>query len=230
MSLQTEFVIGASVTCSDRECGTLRRVVIDPIARALTHLVVERDNTGTSGRLVPIDLVDSSTQQLVTLHCTWKEFDELGPAEETDFLPGAQGTWGYGQEQMLSFPYIGHGFGTMGLGGLGSGMLSMGIDQPGMTTEPQSIVRDRVPLGEVEVRRNDEVNAKDGPIGRVHGLIVDPADRHVTHVLLQEGHLWGKKDVAIPVSSIERKDGTINVDLTKDQIRDLPGIELVQHD
>ena len=35
-----EYIIGAEVTCSDGVCGELRRVVIDPVARVLPHLVV----------------------------------------------------------------------------------------------------------------------------------------------------------------------------------------------
>jgi sporulation protein YlmC with PRC-barrel domain len=230
MTGPTNFVIGAEVLCSDGGCGTLRQVVIDPVARALTHLVVEPDNTGTNGRLVPVSLVESSTAKSVVLNCTAKEFDALEQAEETDFVPGAQGKWGYGQEQMLSFPYFGHGLGTMSLGELGAGMLSMGINSPGMTTEPQSITRDRVPVGEVAIRRGEHIHAKDGSIGRVRGLVVDATDRHVTHVLLDEGHLWGKKDVAVPIGAIERVGAEIQVNLTKDQIKDLPPVELDQSD
>jgi hypothetical protein len=49
------------------------------------------------------------------------------------------------------------------------------------------------PLNEVEVRRGEHVHATDGDIGRVQGLVIDPSDHHVTHVLLQEGHLWGRR-------------------------------------
>ena len=41
--------------------------------------------------------------------------------------------------------------------------------------------------------RGDPVHALDGEIGRVQGLLVDPDDHRVTHVLLEEGHLWGRK-------------------------------------
>lgn len=51
MSEATEFTIGSKVSCSDGDCGELRRVVVDPLARALTHLVVEaqhRQGIGTN--------------------------------------------------------------------------------------------------------------------------------------------------------------------------------------
>ena len=215
MSETTEFTIGSEVACSDGVCGELSRVVVDPVARALTHLVVEPRNRPGAGRLVPIELVDSTAEE-IQLRCAMSEFEALEDAEETRFLPGASGAWGYGQGQMLSLPYYGLGMGGMGMGGVG-----MGID-----AGPQSVTYDRVPAGEVEVRRGEHVHAADGPIGQVQGLVIDPADHHVTHVLLDEGHLWGKKRVAIPISAVtDVKDG-VRLNLTKDQVRDLPPVEL----
>ena len=39
MAETTRFVIGAEVSCSDGACGRVRRVVVDPVAEAVTHLV-----------------------------------------------------------------------------------------------------------------------------------------------------------------------------------------------
>ena len=64
---------------------------------------------------------------------------------------------------------------------------------------------DTVPLGEVAVRRGEQVHATDGPIGHVQGLVIDAGTHHVTHVLLQEGHLWGRKEVAIPISAVSSR-------------------------
>jgi hypothetical protein len=79
-----------------------------------------------------------------------------------------------------------------------------GLGRPLMGAGPSAITYDRVPVGEVEVRRGDHVDATDGAIGRVQGLVIDPSDHHVTHVLLDEGHLWGEKRVAIPISAVTR--------------------------
>jgi len=63
----------------------------------------------------------------------------------------------------------------------------------------------------------------------VEGLVIDPSSGHVTHVLLQEGHLWGRKQVAIPAGAIERIDEEIHVHLTKHEIEALPPIEVTEH-
>ena len=120
---------------------------------------------------------------------------------------------------MLSLPYFGLGAGLAAWGRVSRGM--------GMATGPQAVTYDKVPAGEVEVRRGQHVQAADGRIGRVQGLVVDPSDHHVTHVLLAEGHLWGEKEVAIPISAVTgvHEDG-VHLSLTKDEVRDLHPVDI----
>ena len=86
------------------------------------------------------------------------------------------------------------------------------------------ILQDVVPLGEAGVNRGEPVHALDGEIGRVHGCQVDPDDHRVTHVLLAEGHLWGRKEVAIPASAVTKVENGIWLNLTKKQVEDLPPV------
>jgi sporulation protein YlmC with PRC-barrel domain len=78
----------------------------------------------------------------------------------------------------------------------------------------------------VAVSRGEQVHATDGDIGRVQGLVIDPASHHVTHVLLQEGHLWGRKEVAIPVSAVTGADDGIQLKISKQEVQDLPGVDI----
>jgi len=213
-----QYTIGAEVTCSDGVCGELSRVVIDPVARVLTHLVVEPKHRRGQGRLVPIDLVDATAEQ-ICLRCGKAELDTLEEAEETHFLSEEAGErMGYGAGQTLAWPYY----------GLGGGMGGMGMG--GMTNTPMIIIEDRVPAGEVEVRRGEHVHATDGDIGHVQGLVIDPEDHHVTHVLLRKGHLWGEREIAIPIGAVKdvAADG-VRLNLTKDEVRGLPPVDLAHH-
>ncbi len=56
----------------------------------------------------------------------------------------------------------------------------------------------------------------------MEGFLVDPVDHRVTHVLLQEGHLWGRKEVAIPMSAVTGVVNGIWLSMTKKQVEDLP--------
>jgi sporulation protein YlmC with PRC-barrel domain len=226
MTQTTPFTIGTEVSCTDGICGELRRVVVDPVARAVTHLVVEPKHRRALGRLVPLDLADATPQE-IRLRCTLAEFGQLEAAEETQFLPGSSGYGPYGTEQALSWPYYGLGFGgNMGIGmGGGRGMEGMGLGNVA-----QAVTYDNVPLDEVEVRRGEHVHAADGNIGRVQGLVIDPRDHHVTHVLLQEGHLWGRREVAIPISAVTAVDDGIRLSITKQQVQDLPPVDVKHPD
>jgi hypothetical protein len=112
----------------------------------------------------------------------------------------------------------------MGMGGMGMGMGGMGMR--GMAMGPQMTTEDRVPDGEVEVRRGEHVHATDGSIGQIHGFVIDPTDHRVTHVLLDEGHMWGKKRVAIPISAEKYVTNGVQLTLTKSEVGDLPPVEL----
>jgi sporulation protein YlmC with PRC-barrel domain len=217
MSDTTEYTIGAEVTCSDGVCGHLSRVVVDPVARALTHLVVEPKNRRGLDRLVPIDLVDATAGE-IRLQCSAADFNALEDAEEARFLADAGEQLGYGAGEAYSWPYYGLGTGMGGMGAMG------------LAYTPQ-LIYDRVPVGEVEVCRGEHVHATDGDIGRIQGLVIDPKDHHVTHVLLQEGHLWGKKEIAIPIGAVTdvTADG-VRLNLTKDEVRDLPPVDLAHRD
>ncbi len=214
-----QFRIGAEVLASDGKCGELTRVIIDPVAQALAHLVVAPKHHQALGRLVPVALAEADGEQ-IRLRCTTAEFDELDEAEEIHILPAGTNTWGYGSGQAFSWPYYGLGLGGgLGVGGMGGGVI-------GLHDAPAPIVTDQVPLGEVQVRRGDKVHASDGWIGSVQGLVINPETNHVTHVLLQEGHVWGRKQVAVPIGTVSHEEAAIQVGLTKQQVQELPAITL----
>ncbi|HEY5271896.1 MAG TPA: PRC-barrel domain-containing protein [Acidimicrobiales bacterium] len=221
MSESSVFAIGAEVSCEDGLCGNLSRVVVDPVRQVLTYLVVETSHRPRIGRLVPTDLVEPSSDA-IRLHCTLAHFDTLEDAEETQLLTNVNGQWGYGEGQVLALPYFG-----LGMGGIGLGMGSTGMGLAGMPSAPEAVTYDKVPLGDVEVRRGQHVLTTDGPVGRVRGLVIDKSDYHVTHVLLDEGHLWGEKQVAIPISAVTHidEDGA-HLNLSKGDVRDLPPVDI----
>jgi hypothetical protein len=223
MAGKFEFTIGTAVQCEDEGCGVLRRIVVNPVSRTLTHLVVEPPRAPGSRRLVPVGLVESAGTKAnanadIRLRCGIADFEALEYAEETQFLEGARGDWPYEQASILSWPYFGLPTGNT------SGVAV--AFPPDSAAVPETVTTERVPPGKVTVRRGEPVHATDGAIGRVQGLIVDPADQHVTHVLLDEGHLWGKKRIAIPIGAVTDASTGVHLSLTKDEVRDLPAVDL----
>jgi len=214
--------LGARVSCSDGACGHLSRIIVNPVTREVTHLVVGQKHRNGPGRLVPLDLMDATTGQ-IQLRCTRAEFQALRPAQETEVVPdldpaGPHNTRSYPRASFL--PVIGAAFGMPGAAE------SRGDLAPGQPEAPEEVTVDVVPSGEVEIRSETTVGATDGEIGQVQGLLVEPGGRFVTHVLLQRGHALGRKEVAVPIGSVI-KLGTllVRLSLTKRQAKDLPSVD-----
>jgi sporulation protein YlmC with PRC-barrel domain len=193
MAEAAQFTIGARANCSDGFCGEVSRLIIDPATRTVTHLVIEPKHRHEPGRLVPAGLADATAGE-IRLRCTIAEFGKLEAAEDTEQVQGA-------------------GAGIP----LDAGRTPMGVPHPS-----RIVTQDVIPMGEAEVGRGEPVHALDGEIGRVEGFVVDPADHRVTHVLLQEGHFWGRKEIAIPIGAVTRVDDGIRLSITKQQVEDLP--------
>jgi sporulation protein YlmC with PRC-barrel domain len=195
MAEATEFTIGAKASCSDGPCGEVSRLIIDPAAGSVTHLVITPRHEREAGRLVPVELVDTVASG-ISVRCTLAEFDRLEHAAERELVTGMEGVGG---------GLVGMEYGT----------------QPG---RPKLHIEDVVPVGETDVGPGEPVHAVDGEIGRVQGFLLDPDDHRVTHVLLQEGHFWGRKEVAIPMSAVTGFDGGIRLNITKKQVEELPPV------
>jgi sporulation protein YlmC with PRC-barrel domain len=205
MARKMPFRIGADASCSDGACGHVSRIIVNPVAREVTHLVVDQKHRNGPRRLVPVDLVDATTGR-IRLRCTLAEFQALRPAQETEVVPDLDPTGHHYPPDLQRLLYARRGL------------------EP---EAPREVTVDSVPSGEVDIRRGLTVCATDGEIGQVQGLVVEPGGHHVTHVLLQEGHTWGHKEVAVPIGAVT-KIGTllIHLSLTKHQVKHLPSVDI----
>jgi sporulation protein YlmC with PRC-barrel domain len=201
------FRIGADASCTDGACGQVSRIIVNPVAREVTHLAVDPKHRQGPGGLVPVDLVDATTGQ-VRLRYTLAEFRTLRPAQETESVPDLDPT-GHQHSPSNQVRWV--------LSAIGPWPTRR---DPGGPEAPQQATVDSVPSGMVDIHRELTVCATDGEIGQVQGLVVEPGGHQVTHVLLQKGHLRGHKEVAIPISAVT-KIGTllIHLSLTKHQVK-----------
>jgi sporulation protein YlmC with PRC-barrel domain len=202
---ETTFVIGDDANCSDGYRGELKAVVIDAATRAVSYLAVEPKGRVGLARLVPLDLVDTAAG-VVRLRCTQAEFMKLEPAEEilAEFVPG--------------FPTPVQ---LLPAGWLAAGGPVLDGDLPGPLRTPTKDTVDLAPPGTADEHRGDHVHATDGTIGRVHAVRIDPGSRELTHVIVEVGHLWGQREVAIPAGDVAGFDDGIQLNITKQQVKDL---------
>lgn len=196
----TNIPIKTHVECSDGFCGQSTQVVVNPINKKVTHLVVEsRHFTGSHTRLVPVGKVAKITQEKITLNCTKADMENMPPFVVANFIQESASGRAYESQDVYSYQYV---------------INDTGYDE---------IDEENIPDGELALYRGMQVQATDAKVGKLDELVLDSDSGNITHILMREGHLWGKKDVAIPVSAVDICDAdTIFLNIDKDAVSALP--------
>jgi uncharacterized protein YrrD len=205
--------------------GDLDDIVVDPRDWRITHLVVQPHHHHERSRLVPIEAVTSCDDRVV-LSWAPSQIEAAPPVETTDFVTVEHPTgndWHFDSGTSRSwpyFPYAGSTFGFVGAYDIRSGL--------GDTSDTPSFVAttfDHVPDGLVEIRRTSEVvSSDDHVVGTVDGFLFEP-DGGVTHLVLERGHLWGHRDVMIPLEHVVAADREqVTLDLPRHAVGELPSV------
>jgi hypothetical protein len=201
--------IDATVQCTDGPGGQVACIVLNPITQHVTDVVVHEPGFLGGDVLVPIALVEQSTPDTLLLRLSRNELARMQSflalhyrEPSDDFLE---------TEPWKVYPR----------GGIyWAPDLQTVAEQPTLTYET-------IPPDELAMRRGDHVDATDGRLGRIEGFVVDPPSEGITHVLLREGHLWGAKDVTIPISGIKDiQHGVVHLKLSKQEVAALPTVRV----
>lgn len=194
---------------------TLVDVVIDPLTRTVSHLVVQPEHRSGLARLIPIADLEADEKK-GCLRCS-AELDTYPLVEDRQFVRmstpiAVEDDWAVGIEHVSALPYYSADFGEF------ESLTNYGDEE-----DPEvGITFHRIPKGEVELRRSSEVvSADEKALGRLDGFVV--ADDHITHVVLERGHLWGRHEVAIPVSAVQSfSNDEVLLSLSKAEVETLP--------
>jgi hypothetical protein len=206
-----EIPLNAQVECTDGVFGRSEYVLINPVIDKMTHLVVKKDVSPNSEYIVPIDLVAKTIDRTLHLNCTKAELERMTPFIQAAFI----------KEKVPEMNY-----------GMAGGMRGMGayLYLP-FVTYPRTVQVDKehhqIPTGELAMHRGSRVEATDGYVGKVDEFVIDPESTHITHLVMREGHPWGRRDVIIPVSAMgDMHEDTVFLKLNLQQIEALPAFPL----
>ncbi|MAT40908.1 MAG: hypothetical protein CL609_01105 [Anaerolineaceae bacterium] len=195
--------MNVDVMCVTEVCGRSTYLVVNPVNDEVTHIVIKEKEFPYIEHLVPIDEIVESSPSLIRLRCKPSELVQMDTFMETDFLTGD------GVDLSLPYddPYLLWPY-------------SM-YDQAHIPLEYEHI-----PEGEVLIHRGTKVKATDGIVGKVDEFLINPANGQISHLIMREGHLWGSKDITIPVSEISKiNDEYVEIKLDKKAINELPTIK-----
>jgi sporulation protein YlmC with PRC-barrel domain len=194
--------INATVSCNEGPCGESTIVILDPTTEKITHVVVKEKRFPNVERLVPLDIIKETTPNSIQLNCSKNELAKMDEFIEHRYIYPDKLFNRYEANQYVMWPYV-------------RPLESHYID----------IHTERVPFGELAIHRGTKVQALDGQVGKVDEFLIDPNNRHVTHLILRKGHLWGQKEVTIPVDQVDQiADDTVYLKLDKSSIEALPTI------
>lgn len=200
----TDIPLKANVQCSDGACGKTTNVVLNPVTHQVTHIVLEdKSLPGYSTRIVSVDNVASLTQQQITLSCSKDDVAKMRVFVTTNYIQESPSGKAYTTGDAYTYPYV--------------------IND----TAYAPVEEEHVPLGELEVHAGMEVEASDGKVGKLDELVLDEDSGDITHIQMREGHLWGAKDVAIPVSAVDFTDEkTVYLNIDKKAVGALPAVKV----
>jgi sporulation protein YlmC with PRC-barrel domain len=191
--------INAKVSCLDGPCGQSILVIMKPTTQEITHVVISNESMPLTEYLVTIDHIAESTPGNIRLNCSLEELTKMPVFARSQFIPSD--LIGFAGSSYMMWPYY--------------------FPITAYITPEQ----EHIPVGELAIRRGAGVEATDGHVGHVDEFLINPENDHISHLVLREGHLWGRKDVTIPMSQIERfADNTVYLKLSKQEIETLPSI------
>ena len=194
--------IKAQVECTDGPCGKCTNVIVNPVNRKVTHIVIEDKSLPKNPtRLVAAENVAGTTPQQIKLNCAKADVAKMPPFIVSDFIQESASGKAFASGEAYTSQYV--------------------IDD----TAYDDIQERNIPQGELALHSGMHLEASDGKLGNLDALVLDPQSGEVTNLLMREGHLWGKKDVAIPVSAVDFIDGaTVYLKLDKAAVKALPAV------
>lgn len=205
MNRCTYVPLGKGVYCTDGLAGRSSHLILNPLNRQATYVVVRKRHLPHIDHVVPIDLVSETNRHLILLNCSTQEFRLLDPFTKTRMVEVDPHEVDYPFERLLVWPYA-------------------ALEEK----EFLPIDEERVPPGELALSEGTRVQASGGEyVGSVGAFVLNTADERITHLAVREGHPWNRKELRIPVSQVARmSEVTVYLKLDLRQIAVLPAIPI----
>jgi uncharacterized protein YrrD len=182
------------VTTDGQKLGKIDRVVFDPNSNELTHLVVKKGFLLTEDKVVPLDCIESATEERVVLKKGQLDLDDIPNFEETHYVPveeaGVSEERGHGGLDKLAwyYPVPGSAWWRQ------RSFANRGISKPPYVRKTEV----NIPEGTVALEEGARVVSSEGEhVGNIERVYADEEEQRVTHLLISKG-LISKSRKLIP--------------------------------
>jgi uncharacterized protein YrrD len=198
-----EFKQGAEVYTSDgQKAGHLDRVVIDPMSKEVTNLVVTRGFLFRHDKVIPVDWVESAAENRVQLRETEESLEGAPDFTQRHFAdasePQREGPPDEAPRAVYWNPPV--GIDWFGYTGHARRLGFFSHGSPRYTVASQH----PLPADAIPLREGDPViSSDDRRVGDVERIYAEPEEGRVTHLVISAGPLPSEKRV-IPSFWISR--------------------------
>jgi osmotically-inducible protein OsmY/sporulation protein YlmC with PRC-barrel domain len=197
-----DFDIGARVHCKDGDRGRLLKVVVDPYTQRITDLIVEKGFLLTTDRVLPVDMVERTSDGDVYLAISGDALEAYPEYREVEFKEPAPGV-------------------KAGVYDKGDVRCWQGAYRVVCTKPVIPMVRKQIYKGVdanlVVIERGMPVKNAQGTVGEVDHLLVDAESGEITHLVVRKGLI--PYYPIIPISEVKGvSTGAVSVGLTEKEI------------
>ncbi len=203
------------LTSNAQEVGSLDRVVLNPETKVITHIVVRMGALfNKADKIVPMEMVTDTTEDLVVLNADASTVEGLPPFEERQITSEERAA---DVSAEVEPPIL-----------LGESPASLLLTPDSTETYTTEMVQN-IPEGMVAMKEGAKVISADGEhIGNVERVLADASVAQITHLMISRGILT--KEVKLIPTKWILKIGEDNVYLneTRDSIEGMEGILLAE--
>jgi uncharacterized membrane protein len=188
--------LGAQVACIDGYGGSMTGLIVDPLARRLTHIVVRDYTVPAVDHLVSLAQVAGTTEDRVRLGCSRDTLAALDPFADERYIRS---------EASYYMPIY-------------------AID-PFMEFEAEHIplVTEQIPPGELAIQDGAQILASDGPVGEVSAFVVKNGSGAISAIVVRVGDGPTSREHTISIAEVEQIGSrTLSLTLAREQVARLP--------
>ena len=171
--------LNSDIQCTDGYAGRLICVIVNPVSRELSHIVVDEKKPPYLKRLVPLDLVSIGNSDGVALKCTVVQLSTLRPLVEFEYPQGN------------------------GLHTLFAAKSARQWPQNVNDNLPISVELERLVPEAIKIHQDNLVRAMNGRVGKVVEFLVNPATKKIIALTIRRKFWWKTIDTRVPISQVD---------------------------
>ncbi len=191
------------VYCTDGVFGHTTNLIVNPINRAPTHLVVNNRRALGDEHTVPVSLIALAVPDRIFVYCDRYTLAQMPRLQETAFdrLDSDPET----RQTHLYWPFF------------------LPEDDALYTAYQPAARKHELAPETLAARRGMPAFAFDTPIGSIWGFIAHPATAAVGFLIIGHEHLWRRPEFTVPVGTIARiESGNVILEISAETVERLP--------